>query len=136
MKTHVIKVALLSLFATLMVVVSAPAQDQNAPANAPASSDQNTMPAPKKHHIIPFHGKLKSVDTIAMTLTVGKRTFQITSGTKIAHDGEPATLSDGVVGETVRGAYRKTDDGLLQAVSVYFGAKKEANQQPKDSSGN
>jgi hypothetical protein len=136
MKTHIIKVSVLSLFAALMIAVPAFAQDQNAPANAPASSDQSTTPATKKHHVIPFHGKLGAVDTSAMTLTVGKRTFQVTSDTKIARDGEPATLSDGVVGEPVRGAYKKTDDGLLQAVSVYFGAKKEENQQQEDSSGN
>ncbi len=44
-----------------------------------------------------------------MTLTVGTRTFEITADTKIFNDGEPATLSDGMVGEPVRGTYKKTE---------------------------
>ncbi|HVV73821.1 MAG TPA: hypothetical protein VHI52_20320, partial [Verrucomicrobiae bacterium] len=46
----------------------------------------------------PFHGKLASLDKVAKTITVGKRTFQITSQTKIKKDGKPATIDDGVVG--------------------------------------
>src|SRR5258708_35790873 len=51
----------------------------------------------------PFHGKLGALDKVAKTITVGKRTFQITSATKIKKAGKPAMLEDGVVGETVSG---------------------------------
>src|ERR1700756_312715 len=47
----------------------------------------------------PFHGKLVAVDKVAKTITVGKRTFLITSETKIKKGGKPATLEGGVVGE-------------------------------------
>ncbi len=63
------------------------------------------------------------MDTSAKTLTVGTLTLQITSDTKITKDGQPATLSDGVVGEPVGGTYTKTADGKLNALIVHFGAK-------------
>jgi hypothetical protein len=58
-------------------------------------------------------------------LTVGERTFEITSDTKISKDGQPAILSDGVVGEKVGGAYKKSDDGKLAATTIHFGDKKK-----------
>ena len=78
---------------------------------------------------MPFHGKVTAVDTNAMTLTVGTLTLQVTSDTKITKDGKPAKLSDGVVGEPVRGSYKKTDDGKLNAVTVHFGVKGEGKPQ-------
>jgi len=60
---------------------------------------------------VPFHGKLKGVDPIAKTLSVGEMVIQITPETRISKAGKPATLEDGVVGEMVGGAYRKTGDG-------------------------
>jgi hypothetical protein len=57
-----------------------------------------------------------------MTLTVGSRTFQITSETRIMKDDKPAILADGVVGQPVTGYYKPADDGTnLNASSVYFG---------------
>jgi len=128
MKSNRSKFTLLSLLAAALVAmpVLAPAQDANT--NAPSSSAQTTTAKPQKHGSVPFHGKLKAVDASAQTLTVGNRTFQITADTKIFSKGAPATLSDGVVGEPVRGAYQKTEAGLLEAVTVHFGAKVE--EQP------
>ena len=60
-----------------------------------------------------------------MTFTIGKRTFEVTSETKIEKDGQPATLSDATAGETVGGTYKKSDDGKLAAISVRFGDKKK-----------
>ena len=54
---------------------------------------------------------MTAVDTNAMTLTVGKRTFNMTSETIVTKDGKPAVLADGVVGEPVRGSYKKNADG-------------------------
>lgn len=127
MKNYITKIATLGLLATAIVVVPVVAQAQDA--NINASSKQTTTPKLKKQKAIPFHGKLEAVDAKVMTLKVGKRTFQVTSDTRIVKDGHPATLSDGVVGEPVRGAYNKAEDGKLNALSVYFGAKSEEKRK-------
>ena len=97
MKKHILTITALSLFAAAIAAmpVSAQAQDTTS-TNAPAKH--------KKHDHSVFNGKLSAVDAKAMTLTVGERTFEITSDTKITKDGKPATLAEGVVGETVGGA--------------------------------
>lgn len=132
MKKYIVPITV-SLLATAMVVVSMVAQAQDANTNAGSSANQVMTPKPEKHRGIPFHGKLAAVDAKAMTLTVGKRVFQVTSETRIFKDGEPATLSEGVVGEPVRGTYQKADDGKLDALSVYFGPK-GGEKQKKPSS--
>jgi hypothetical protein len=60
-----------------------------------------------------------------MTLTIGKRTFNMTSATTITKDGKPAGLADGAVGEPVSGAYKKNAEGKLDAVTVRFGGKQK-----------
>jgi len=100
--------------------------------NAPAAAK---VPAAKKHTAtssatLPFRGTVTAMDTNAMTLTVEKRTFNMTSETIVTKDDKPAVLADGVVGEPVRGAYKKNADGKLNAVTIRFGggagaAKKE-----------
>ena len=136
MKKHITKITALSLFAAAMVVVPVFAHAQDANTNAPSSSDQITTPKPKTHGVIPFRGKLDAVDANAMTLTVGKRTFQVTADTRIFNNGEPAALSDGVVGEPVRGAYKKTESGKLEAVNVHFGVKSGDKQKQESSTEN
>ena len=89
------------------------AQDTNAPA-APMKSKR-------------FAGKISAVDSTAKTVTVdnktdGSRTFGVTSDTKIMKDGKPGTLSDGVVGEPVRGTYTTGADGKMVAKMLSFGA--------------
>ena len=131
MTKKIAKITTLSLFAAALVAmpVLSRAQDNN----APASPNQTTPAKPQKHNP-PFHGKLGAVDTNAKTLTVGTLTLQVTPDTKITKDGQPATLSDGVVGQPVSGSYKKTADGKLNAVTVHFGAKGEG--KPKKGSGN
>ena len=120
MTKKIAKITTLSLFTAVLVAmpVLSRAQDNNAPA-----SPNQTAPAKPQKHNPPFHGKLSAVDTNAKTLTVGTLTLQVTPDTKITKDGQPATLSDGVVGQRVSGSYKKTDDGKLDAVTVHFGAK-------------
>src|SRR5262245_30995127 len=60
--------------------------------------DKSKKPPPA---VTPFHGKLKSVDKTAKTISVGTLVLQITSETKIAKADKPAVLEDGVVGENV-----------------------------------
>jgi hypothetical protein len=134
MKDHVSKIIHLSLFAAALLVMPVLAHAQDTNANAPLVSDQTTPAKPKTHGTIPFHGKLGAVDTSAMTLTVGTRTFEVTAATKIFNNGEPAALSDARVGEPVRGTYQKTESGKLEAVTVHFGAK--TGEQPKPQSSN
>ena len=132
MTKTILKITVLNLFAAAMVAMSAYAQDA-APTNAPAAPEQKAD-APVKHkksdHLV-FKGKLSAVDTNSMTLTVGKRTFEITSETRITKDGQPATLSDGVLGEKASGAYKKDADGKLTATSIRFGAKSPVEMKKK-----
>ena len=122
MKKHIAKLSILTLCAAAILVVPALSRAQET-TNAPAAAK---TPAVKKSTgtasgILPFHGTLTAVDTNALTLTVGKRAFNMTSETIITKDGKPAVLADGVVGEQVRGAYKKNAEGKLDAVTVRFG---------------
>jgi hypothetical protein len=126
MKRTMLKITALGFFAAAMVVapIAAPAAEST---NAPAAAGQEAPGKHKKseHATLPFHGKLSAIDRNAMTLTVGERTFEITSETKITKDDLPATLADGVVGAMVGGAYKKSADGKLSATSIHFGSKSD-----------
>ena len=121
MTKNISKITILSLFAAALVAM--PVLSRAEGTNAPAASDQTAPAKPKKHEGLVFRGTVSAIDAKAMTLTVETRTFAVTSDTKIIKDGKPATLSDGVVGEPVSGAYTKTADGKLNALTVHFGAK-------------
>jgi hypothetical protein len=133
-----LKIVALSLFAAALIATPATIRAQDAVTNAPAVGDQTstqTTNAPVKKHKkqdrSTFSGKLTAVDTNAMTLTVGERMFEITSETIITKAGEPATLSDGVTGETANVAFKKSADGKLTATSIHFGAKAEGEKKKK-----
>src|SRR5262245_18819339 len=72
----------------------------------------------KKTKAGPFHAKLVAVDKTARTITVGKRTFLITSETKINKSGKRATLQDAVIGEPVSGYIKPNEQGNLVATTV------------------
>ena len=57
---------------------------------------------------VSFHGTLTAVDTNAMTLTVEKLTFDMTSETIVTKDEKPAVLAEGVVGDRCAALTRKT----------------------------
>lgn len=118
--------------ALLAVPLCSPAQTSNSvsadtKALQTAPSDKPQKPAKPG----PFHGKLVSIDKVAKTIVVGKRTFQITSETRIKKAGKPATLEDGVVGENVSGYVKPGPDGKLNATTVNFGPKAAAQPAPK-----
>jgi len=76
--------------------------------------------------LVPFHGKLDSVDKTAKSIKSGERTFQVMPTTKITKDGvQPGTLEDAKVGESIGGAYREGDGGKYQLVSLRLGPKPE-----------
>lgn len=127
MKTNMLRIAIVSLIAT--IVTAAPLQGiaQDTKKEKPAAAEkQEPAKAQKKDARIPFHGKLAAVDKKAKTITVGERTFQVTSDSKLSKGGKPATLDDAVVGEEVGGNYLKGDDGKMNAKTVRFGPKPEA----------
>jgi Domain of unknown function (DUF5666) len=107
------------------------AQSTNKAPAEKKSSTEKKEPAEKKQAPIPFRGNIVTLNKGAKTITVNKRTFQITSETKIFKSDKPATFADGVVGDYVTGSYTKTDDGKLIARSVYFGGKGKASTTEK-----
>lgn len=139
MKKTILKIAVCALFAAPMFsrgqdsnTVAAPAMTEPPPVvSAPAAEiPAATAPAkPKKPRTsLAASGKVSNVDTNAMTLTIGKRTFEITSETRISTGGKPAILSDIAVDDKVGIAYKKAD-GKLNAVTIKDSVK------PKKSDG-
>jgi hypothetical protein len=126
------KLILLGFLAAAVVLPATTfAQDKPAPKDA-TTKDATPKDPVKKPLPGPFHGKLVALDKTAKTITVGKRTFQITSESKISKGGKPAQLADGVVGEEVSGYVKPTDSGKLVATTVHFGPKPETKPaEPK-----
>jgi len=114
--------------ALIALPVSLSAQTTN---KAPAAPKKEAAKGAKKPGAGPFHGKLAALDKSAKTITVGTRTFQITSQTRLNKGGKPATLEDGVVGEDVSGYVKPTEDGKLNATTVNFGPKAGAKHAEK-----
>jgi colicin import membrane protein len=107
------------------------AADKKAATDKAATEKQAATKTEKKASAGPFHGKLAALDKMAKTITVGKRTFLITSETKMFKAGKPATLDDGVVEEEVSGYVKPNDEGKLVATKVTFGPKTTAKSAEK-----
>ena len=129
--------ACLLTFALCAMPAPLAAQTTNKPASAkkPAAETPESSKSEKKPAAGPFHGKLAGVDQTAKTITVGKRTFLITSETKIKKEGKPATLQDGVVGEEISGYVKPNEAGKLAATTVNFGPKPKSSEKKPESSG-
>jgi hypothetical protein len=126
MNKKIAKTALLTLLASAIVAVPVVSRAQDNSTNAPLPSAPSSTPPvvkPKKSGSLVASGKASEVDTNAMTLTVGKHLFAITSQTRINKDGKPAVLSDITVGDKVGVAYKKTGDGKFNAVTINDGKK-------------
>jgi hypothetical protein len=115
------------------------ATEKAAPATPEAAKpDASKAAAPKADkndragRAIPFGGKLDS--KTATSITVGTRTFEVTSETKFVKAGkEEATLADGEVGQQVGGQYVKDGEKLV-AKTIRFGPKAgaaEGDKKPK-----
>lgn len=133
MMNSILKTGALGLLAVAMagLPVRLPAQTNEKPAVVKKSAGGKKEAAAKKQATHPFHGKLAAVDKLNKTITVGQRTFQITSETKIAKGGKPAILDDGVVGELVSGSFKTAEDGKLIATKVNLGPKVAAKGAAK-----
>lgn len=112
--------AIIAAFAAVSVIPAIAADDK--------PGDKKEAPA----RAIPFRGKIAAVDKQAKTVKVGERTFQITSDSKIAKAGKPATLDDATVGEEVGGAYREGADKKLNVVSLRIGPRPEPAPKQDD----
>jgi len=122
MKNILSRLTLAGLLIAAVALAPAAARAQDAKTNSAPKSHAREKPA---HHqrATPFRGKITALDKNAMTLSLGKRVFHVTSETKITKDGKPATFADGVVGESVGGNYRKSADGKLTAQTISFGVQ-------------
>ena len=110
----------------LCMVPSASAKDKKAP-DATASASPAASMAPAKRGI-PYHGKVASVDSAAKTFTITtkkgeSRVFKMTEETKYMKAGRPATMTEVVADQEVRGQYLKGDGGSMTAKSVMLGLK-------------
>lgn len=126
-------------FALALTAAQAQGDLPAAGAEESVSSSKTTKAAGRKSAGVPFSGKLGSVNPTDMTLTIaGKeknRVIHLTAETRYSKAGQPASITDGVVGEPVGGYAKKTEDGRYVAVSVRYGAKvPEATKTPKNAS--
>jgi hypothetical protein len=115
----------LSSFTVLHAQVIPPSSANKAVKSA---AEQKAAPE-KKLSAGPFHAKLVAVDKAGGIITVGKRTFLITSETKINKSGKAATLEEAVIGEMVSGYVKPNEQGKLVATKLNFGPKNEAPPQ-------
>jgi Cu/Ag efflux protein CusF len=117
MKGFILKFSLVTLLAIAVTAMPVALHAQTTPAsNKPAPHKISNAP-------LPFHGKVKSIDNSAKTISLVKETLQITSDTKILKMGKPATLTDLEVGDNVAGSYKKEADGKLSVISLRIGPK-------------
>ena len=126
---------LIAIGALAVTVATSPPLVGQTTNKAPAekkSATEKKESATKNQKSLPFSGNIVTMDKNARTLTIGKRTFQVTSETKIFKSDKPATFADGAVGDYVTGSYKKADDGKLIAHSVYFGGKSHTAEKKKD----
>ena len=123
MKRPILKIVLCAL---LVTPVLSHAQDATTPASA------TTTKKTKKITYVTFSNyPVSAVDTNAMTLIVGKYTFNVTSETKLTKDGQPATLADMTAGGSATGFGKKGVDGKLNATSVDYSTKPAATIKKK-----
>jgi len=134
MTKSILKFAVLSLLAVAIAGMPSPLRAQSTNKHAAAKDGKETTDskAKKPGASTPFHGKLTAVDKVGKTISVGENNLviQVTSETKISKSEKPAVLDDGVIGENVSGAYKKSDDGKLHATMITFGAKGSTKTKP------
>lgn len=115
-----------------------PAASPNSPLKpkaAAADKDPAAETTATKVKALPFHGTIATVEQTAKTFTIaGKeksRLFKVTETTVITKAGAPATMTDLVANEEVRGNYVKAADGSLEARTVKVGPMTDAERAEK-----
>jgi len=136
-------ICLLTLAATALLLIptaslaqttnkTVPKQAASKPASEAKAAVSEAKPATETKETVkkpvagPFRGKLAALDKNLKTITVGKRTFHISSETQIKKAGKLATLDDGVVGEEASGYVKPDENGKLIATKINFGPKTPA----------
>jgi len=130
MKTFIPTFTVAALATALVIGLAVPvsAQSTNKPVtNEAATNGAATKP---KNERLPFKGTVDAVDKSAMTIKVGERTFQVTSGTMIIKAGKPATFDDAKTGEECGGSYKKTSGDKLELLSLRLGPKPDGAAAP------
>jgi hypothetical protein len=130
MEKIILKITALGLFAAVIIAtpIASHAQDATTPA-----ATTTTKKAKKITYMTFSDYKVSAVDTNAMTLTVGKYTFNVTSETKLTKDGQPATLADVTVGGKATGFCKTGTDGKLTATTVDYSTKPAGTKKKKKS---
>ena len=119
-----------------IAVFSLQAGDKKEEAQATAKSAEAASKAtpgiPAKIRALPYNGLVAAVDKTAMTITIKKKqaekTFSVTSATRIAKMGKPATLEDVTIGEEVGVSYIEAEGGKAEARSLRLGPKPEKQE--------
>jgi ribosomal protein L18E len=124
MKKYIASISVLTLCAAAVIALPVPSRAQD---NANMAAAET--PA-KKSDLIVYKGTVKSVDAAAKTITVGDQTFTLGADAKLTKDGQAMKLDDIKAGDEVRGHYKKTEDGKLEAISVHEG--QAAHHKKKD----
>jgi hypothetical protein len=123
MMKSILRVSAASLLAVVMAGLPFQAVAQSAKKSGTETKASSENARENKPAKLPYKGTLTAMDKAAKTLTVGKRTFQVTSETKLLRGGKAATLDEGVAGEYVSLSYQKTEGGKFLACNVYYGGK-------------
>jgi len=97
---------------------------------APAAGSAPEKPPQSHNRPPPFRGTVAAVDKAAKTVTVGERTFHISSETKLFNGNRPGTLDEIKAGDPISGNFVKGKDGKLTAKTIRFGARPKHEGQP------
>jgi hypothetical protein len=130
MKSFIKSLALVTLTTSLVAGLACHTVAQDKPPAKKDPAAQGTGAGKSKSGSLPFKGKIDAVDTVAKTVKVGDKTYQVTSTTKFMKDGKPATFSEAKMGEEVGGAYKTADGGKLELVSLRIGPKPATDGAP------
>jgi hypothetical protein len=123
MYKNLLKISLLTVVATAMVALAPASRADDT--NAAAASDQPSMKGK-------ISGMVSSVDTNAMTIAVGNQTYSVSDDSQISRNGKPATITDIVVGDPVKGSYTKDADGKMTLTKAKFGKKMGGKKKKSD----
>jgi hypothetical protein len=129
----IFKTSILIILAAVIAGLPLPSRAQTtnkAPAEKKGTSEKKES-AEKKPAAHPVRGKLAAVDKTAMTITIGKSTYHITSETKILKDNKPAMLADAVAGEQVTGYAKPGEGGKMVLTKLNIGPKGEEKGSEK-----
>lgn len=123
MYKNLLKLSLLTVVATAMVALAPASRADDT--NAAAAGDQSSMTGK-------ISGTVSSVDATAKTFAVGDQTYSLSDDSQISRNGKPATISDLMAGDPVKGSYTKGADGKMTVTKAKFGKKMGGKKKKSD----